>query len=104
MDLCTAMGLEPADRFWVRINGPAKVDNIVVGVCYRPHDQEELEEPFFRQLEEVSHLQALIFLGQFNHPDTHWRENSAVQRQCRRFLEHKRGQLDWSADEGRCSA
>lgn len=47
MELCPAMGLEPADRLWVRISRQAKVDNIVVGACYQPHNQEEVEEAFF---------------------------------------------------------
>lgn len=87
MELCPAMGLEPADRLWVRISEQTKVDNIVVGVCYRPHNQEEVDEVFFRQPAEVSCLQALVFLRQFNHPDTCWRYNTAGQRQCRRCLE-----------------
>lgn len=36
----------------------------------------------------MSCLQVLIFLGQFNYPDTYWRYNIAGHRQCRMFLEH----------------
>lgn len=47
MEFCLAMGLDPADRLWVRISEQTKVDNPVVGVCYRPHNQEEIDEAFF---------------------------------------------------------
>jgi len=42
----------------------------MVGVDYRPPDQEELiDEAFFLQLQEASRSQALIVRGDFNHPD-----------------------------------
>ena len=36
----------------------------VVGICYRPPDQEEeVDEAFYRQLEVVSQPQALLLIG-----------------------------------------
>lgn len=60
MDLCLEMDDEPAQSLWVRITRHANV-NDVVGVCYRPPDQEEVDEASFRQLERFSHLQAMLF-------------------------------------------
>jgi len=60
----------------------------VVGVYYRPPDQEELiDEAFFLQLQEALRLQALVLLGDFNYPDICWKNNTASCRQSSRFLE-----------------
>ena len=60
----------------------------MVGVCYRPPDQEEaVDEAFLLQLQEVSHLQALVLMGDFNHPDICWDSGMAGGRQSGRFLE-----------------
>lgn len=52
-----------------------------VGVCYQP-DQEEIDEAFFRQLQESSHPQALVSMDNLNHSD-----NPAGCKQSRWFLE-----------------
>ena len=40
------------DSLWVRIKGRANIGDTVVGVCYRPPDQEEeVDEAFYKQLE-----------------------------------------------------
>lgn len=31
------------------------MDDILIDVCYRPPEQEEVEKAFFRQLEELKH-------------------------------------------------
>ena len=36
---------------------------------------------------EASRLQVLVFMGDFNHPDICWRDNTAGHMQSRRFLE-----------------
>jgi len=60
----------------------------VVGVYYRPPDQEELtDKVFFLQLQEASRSQALVLLGDFNHPNICWRSNTASCRQSSRLLE-----------------
>ena len=59
------MGDEPTESLWVMINRQTNVDNTVVGVCYRPPDQEEVDEAFFRQLEEASRLQAPVLTRGF---------------------------------------
>ncbi|CAM4677035.1 unnamed protein product [Caretta caretta] len=56
--------------------------------CYRPPDQgDEVDEAFFRQLTEVTRSQALVLMGDFNHPDICWESNTAVHTQSRKFLE-----------------
>lgn len=45
---CTELGLgtddEPADSLWVGIRRQPMVGEIVVGLCYRPPDQEEEDD------------------------------------------------------------
>jgi len=44
-------------------------------------------EEFYRQLEAISHVQTLVLVRDFNHPDICWRDNTAGHRKSRRFLE-----------------
>jgi len=46
-----------------------------------------ISAPYFLQLQEASRSQALILLGNFNHPDICWKSNTASCRQSSRFLE-----------------
>ena len=79
---------EQVESLWVRIGERGNKGNLVVGVYYRPPDQEELiDEAFFLQLQEASRSQALVLLGDFNHPDICWKSNTASCRQSSRFLE-----------------
>ena len=41
MELCLGMDEEPTESLWVRIKGRAGTGYIIVGVCYRPLDQED---------------------------------------------------------------
>jgi len=60
----------------------------VVEVCYRPPDQEDrADEALYRQIGAASHSQALVLVGDFNHPDICWKDNTAGHKQSRRFLE-----------------
>ncbi|RMC09822.1 hypothetical protein DUI87_13609 [Hirundo rustica rustica] len=55
---------------WVRIKGKANKADILLGVCYRPPNQEEeVDNLFYKQLENVSGSSALAFVGDFNLPD-----------------------------------
>lgn len=41
----------------------------MVDICYRlPDQKEEIDEAFFRQLEETLYLQTPVLMGDFNHP------------------------------------
>ena len=60
----------------------------MIGVYYRLLDQgEPVHEAFLLQLQEVSCSQALILLGDFNHPNICWKSSTASCRQSRRLLE-----------------
>jgi len=50
----------------------------VVGVCYRPPDQEEqADEAFYRQLKAASHSQAQVLMWNLSHPNVCYRDNTA---------------------------
>jgi len=52
------------------------MDDTVVGVYYRPPDQEEeVDEAFYRQLKVASQSQALVLMGDFIHPDICWKDH-----------------------------
>jgi len=62
--------------------------DIVVGVYYRPPEQdEEVAEAFYRQLKVVFESQALVLMGNFNHSDICWEDHIARHTQSRRFLQ-----------------
>ncbi|GAB0209914.1 hypothetical protein GRJ2_003457100 [Grus japonensis] len=82
------MDEEPTESLWVRIKGRAGAGDIIVGVCYRPPDQgDRADEALYRQIGAASHSQALVLIGDFNHPDICWRDNAAERKQSRKFLE-----------------
>jgi len=60
-----------------------------VGVYYRPPDpEEEADEAFYRQLKVASQSQALLLMGDFNHPDISWEDHTARQAKSRRFVQN----------------
>ncbi|KAJ7398468.1 hypothetical protein BTVI_124379 [Pitangus sulphuratus] len=65
---------DQVECLWVRISGKANKANILVGVCYRPPNQdEEADEIFYKQLPDASRLPALILVGDFNLLDICWK-------------------------------
>ncbi|GAB0209132.1 hypothetical protein GRJ2_003378900 [Grus japonensis] len=81
-------GDERVECLWVRIRGKANKADIMVGICYRPPNQdEEADKIFYKQLGEVSQSLALVLMGDFNLPDICWKSNTAERKQSRRFLE-----------------
>ncbi|KAK4827614.1 LOW QUALITY PROTEIN: hypothetical protein QYF61_019539 [Mycteria americana] len=81
-------GDDRVECLWVRIRGKANKADIVVGVCYRPPNQdEETDELFYKQLGEASRSLALVLVGDFNLPDVCWIYNTSESKQSRRFLE-----------------
>ncbi|KAK4812337.1 hypothetical protein QYF61_017114 [Mycteria americana] len=82
-------GDNKVECLWIRIRGKANKADIVVGVCYRPPNQDEkADELFYKQLGEASRSLALVLVGDFNLPDVSWKYNTAERKQSRRFLEH----------------
>ena len=58
-----------------------------MGVCYRPPDQgKRADEALYRQIREASRSKTLVLMGDFNHPNIFWRDNTAGHKQSRRFL------------------
>ncbi|XP_014813222.1 PREDICTED: uncharacterized protein LOC106897227 [Calidris pugnax] len=79
---------DQVESLWVGIRDWDNKGSLVVGVYYRPPDQAEpVNDAFLLQLEEASRSQALILLGDFNHPDICWKSNTAGCRQSRKLLE-----------------
>ena len=57
-------GNDKVESLWVRIRGKAGKASILVGVCYRPPNQdEETDEEFYRQLAEAAKSSALVLVG-----------------------------------------
>ncbi|GAB0210007.1 hypothetical protein GRJ2_003466500 [Grus japonensis] len=55
---------------------------------YGPPDQgDRVDEALYRQIGAASCSQALVLMGDFNHPDICWRDNTAGHKQSRKFLE-----------------
>ncbi|GAB0210050.1 hypothetical protein GRJ2_003470800 [Grus japonensis] len=76
------------ESLWVKIRDQGNKGNFVVGVYYKPPGQEEkVDEEFFLQLQEASRLQALILIGDFNHPDICWKSGTMNCKQSRKLLE-----------------
>lgn len=48
------LGREEVESLWVRIRGQTSTASFGGGVCYKPPDHEEVDEAFFRYLEEAS--------------------------------------------------
>jgi len=62
--------------------------DILLGVCYRPPNQdEEADEVFCKRLAEVSQLLPLVLVGDFNLLDVCWKYSTAERKQSRRFME-----------------
>ncbi|GAB0195031.1 hypothetical protein GRJ2_001968400 [Grus japonensis] len=88
MELHLGMNEEPTESLWVRIKGRARAGDIIAGVCYRPPDQgDRADKALYRQTGAASCSQALVRMGDFNHPDICWRDNAAEHKQSRKFLE-----------------
>jgi len=88
IELCLGVDEERVESLWVRIKGQPHMGDIIVGVYYRPPDQEEeVNEAFYRQVQAASQSQALVLMGDFNHPDISWEDHTAKHTQSRRFLQ-----------------
>lgn len=71
-----------------------------MGICYGPSGEEEVDKAFFRQLEEASCSQVLVFTGDLKQPDICWKNNTAELKQLRKFLEYTDDNfLAWVTEE-----
>ena len=69
-----AIGIEMNDDgvecLWVRIKGKADKADILLGICYRPPSQgEEVDNLFYKQVENVSGSSALVLVSNFKLPN-----------------------------------
>jgi len=88
IEICLGTDEEGVESLWVRIKGQPDMGDVIVGVHYRPPDQEEeVEEAFYKQLQAASQSQALVLVGDLNYPDISWEDHTARQVQSRRFLQ-----------------
>jgi len=88
IELCLGADEKRVESLWFRIKGQSHMGDDIVGVYYRPPDQEEeVDEAFYRQLQAASQSQALVLMGDFNHPDINWEDHTTRQVQSRRFLQ-----------------
>ncbi|PKU41873.1 rna-directed dna polymerase from mobile element jockey-like [Limosa lapponica baueri] len=79
---------ERVESLWVRIKGQANMGDTVVGVYYRPPDQDgEVDEAFYNQLQVAPQSQALVLVGDFNYPDICWKGYTVTNIQSKRFLQ-----------------
>ncbi|PKU31622.1 hypothetical protein llap_18074 [Limosa lapponica baueri] len=86
--LCLGMDEECVESLWVRIKGQTNMGNTVVGVYYKPLDQdEEVDGSFYRQLEIASRSQAQVLMGDFKYPDICGKDNTARHAEPQRFLQ-----------------
>jgi len=87
-ELCLGADEERVESLWVRIQGQPRTGDVIVGVHYRPPDQEkEVDDAFYRQLQAASQSQALVLMGDFNHPDISWEDYTARHMPSWRFLQ-----------------
>jgi len=71
-----------------RIKGRAGTGDIIVGVCYRPLDQEDqVGKALCRQVGAALRSEAMALMGDFSHPDICWQDNIVGHKQSRRFLD-----------------
>ncbi|GAB0179939.1 hypothetical protein GRJ2_000459200 [Grus japonensis] len=88
MELHLGMDEKPSKSLWVKIKGRAGTGDTIVEVWYRSLNQEDqADEGLYRQIGAASCSQALVLMGDFNHPDICWRDNTAGHNQSRKFLE-----------------
>ncbi|PKU37033.1 dtw domain-containing protein 2 [Limosa lapponica baueri] len=88
MELHLGMDEEPTENLWVRIKGSTGAGNVTVGVCYRPPDQDNgAIEALYRQIGVALCSHTLVLMGNFNHPDICWKDNTAGHKKSRKFLE-----------------
>ncbi|TRZ12997.1 hypothetical protein HGM15179_014112 [Zosterops borbonicus] len=71
----------------LELNLPRNTKNNKKGFYRLPDQEEPIDEAILLQLQEASHPQALVLLGDFNHPDICWEISMESCRQSRRLLE-----------------
>ena len=69
---------ELTESLGVRVKEKAGEGSVIVGVCYRPPDQEDrANNTLYKQRGAAKHLENMIPTGDFNHPNICWWGNIA---------------------------
>ncbi|PKU38249.1 dtw domain-containing protein 2 [Limosa lapponica baueri] len=88
VELHLRMDEDLSESLWVRIKGRTGAGDVTVGVCYRPpHQSYREDEALYRQIGAASRSHTLVLMGDFNHPDICWKDNTAGHMKSRKFLE-----------------
>jgi len=88
------MDEELTESLRFRVKGKAGEGDIVVGFCYRLPDQEDrVDEALYKQIGAASHPQNMVLVGDFDHPNICWRDNTAGHQRLKKFLERVDGNL-----------
>jgi len=67
---------DKVECLWVKMREKANKADVLLGVFYRPPNQdEEADEAFCKRLAKVSQSLALVLVGDFNLPDICWKYN-----------------------------
>ena len=62
-------GDDRIESLWVRIKAKASKTDVIMGICYRPSNQdEEVDKTLYKHLGGVSRSLPLVLLGDFNFP------------------------------------
>lgn len=72
---------EQVKSLWIQMRHQGNNRNLVASVyCRLPDQGEPSDQSLLLQLQESSHLWALVLLGDFNHPDCLWESNMVSYR------------------------
>ncbi|KAJ7408181.1 mitochondrial fission process protein 1 [Willisornis vidua] len=64
------VGNGSVESLWVRIKGQTNNVDVIVGVYYRSHSQDDdIDKYFFEELRDTSKSPALVLIGDFNLPE-----------------------------------
>jgi len=69
------------------LKGQANKMDVIVGVCFWPHGQDDsTDELFFKELTDISRSAVLILMGDFILTDINWEYHTTDTNKSRRIL------------------
>lgn len=79
-------GNSTVESLWVTMKGLANKMDVIVGVCFWPHSQDDnTDELFFKELTDISRSVVLILMGDFNLTDVNREYHTADTNKSRRI-------------------
>jgi len=77
------------ETLWVRMKWKTNKVNVVVGVYYQPHSQDDdSDELFYKELRDICRSTALVLMSDFNFPDITWKSHTVDTKRSRKSLKH----------------